>query len=41
MKQKITANFFKDENIKLKTRIHILEAELTRKEKLVDDLIMQ
>ena len=41
MKQKITANFFKEENIKLKTRVHILEGELTKKEKLVDDLIMQ
>lgn len=41
MKQKITANFLKDENIKLKTRIHILEGDMTKKEKLIDDLLMQ
>jgi hypothetical protein len=40
MKQKITANFFKDENMKLKTRVHILENELTKKERLVDDLLL-
>ena len=39
MKQKITANFFKDENMKLKTRIHILENELIKKDKIVDDLM--
>ena len=41
MKQKITANFLKDENIKLKTRIHIMEGEIGKKEKLIDDLLMQ
>ena len=41
MKQKITANFLKDENVKLKTKIHILEQELTKKERLVDDLLQQ
>ncbi len=41
MKQRITANFLKDENIKLKTRLHIMEGELQKKEKLVDDLLMQ
>lgn len=41
MKQKITANIFKDENIKLKTKVHILENELSKKEKLIDDLLMQ
>ena len=41
MKQKITANFFKEENVKLKTKIHILEGEVTKKEKLIDDLLMQ
>jgi hypothetical protein len=40
MKQKITANFFKDENMKLKTRTHILENELNKKEKLIDDLLL-
>lgn len=41
MKQKMTANFLKDENIKLKTKIQILETEINKKEKLVDDLLMQ
>jgi len=40
MKQKITANYFKDENIKLKTRILIVEGELQKKEKLIDDLLL-
>jgi hypothetical protein len=37
----MTANMLKDENVKLKTRIHILEGELNKKEKLIDDLLMQ
>jgi hypothetical protein len=41
MKQKIAANFLKDENVKLKTKIHIMEGELTKKEKVIDDLLMQ
>ena len=41
MKQRLTTNFFKDENVKLKTKVHILEGELQKKEKLVDDLLMQ
>jgi len=41
MKQKITANFFKDENMRLKTRVHILENELSKKERLVDELLLQ
>ena len=41
MKQKLTANFFKEENVKLKTKVHILETELNKKEKLIDDLLMQ
>lgn len=40
MKQKITANFFKEENVKLKTKLHIFEGELLKKEKLIDDLLM-
>lgn len=34
-------NLLKDENVKLKTKVHMLEAELTKKERLVDDLLMQ
>ena len=41
MKQKITANYLKDENMKLKTKVHIIEGELSKKEKLIDDLLMQ
>lgn len=40
MRQKMAANYLKDENTRLKTKIHILESELTKKEKLVDDLLM-
>lgn len=41
IKQKMTANYLKDENTKLKTKLHILEGELLKKEKLVDDLLLQ
>lgn len=41
MRQKITANLLKDDNIKLKTKIHMLQTELAKKEKLVDDLLLQ
>lgn len=40
MKSRITSNVLKDENVKMKTRIHFLEAELQRKENLIDDLLM-
>jgi hypothetical protein len=39
MKQKMTANLIKDENIRLRTKVHILEGELMKKEKLIDDLL--
>ena len=41
MKQKMTANYLKDENMRLKTRVHILENEIGKKEKLIDNLLMQ
>ena len=41
LKQKITSNFLKDENVKLKTKCHILEADLSKKEKIIDDLLLQ
>lgn len=41
MKQKIAANFLKDENVKLKTKVHILENEVAKKEKVIDDLLIQ
>ena len=37
----MTANLFKDENIKLRTKVHILEGELLKKERLIDDLLLQ
>ena len=39
LKQKMSANKLKDENIKLKTQMRMLEGELLRKEKLIDELI--
>ncbi len=41
MKEKITANFLKDENVKLRTRIHILEGDVIKKEKVIDELLQQ
>ena len=37
----MAANLLKDENTKLRTKVHILESELSKKEKLVDDLLLQ
>ena len=39
MKQKISTNLLRDENTKLRTKIHILESELSKKEKFVDELL--
>lgn len=41
MKQRMTTNNLKDENTKLKTRNQMIEAELQRKDKVIDDLIAQ
>lgn len=40
MKQKMTANHLKDENTKLRTKIQILDGELTKKERVIDDLLL-
>jgi len=37
----MAANYLKDENTRLKTKIHKLEVDLVQKEKLVDDLLVQ
>lgn len=37
MKQQ--ANKFKDENVKLKTKLKILENELVRKERVIEDVL--
>ena len=40
LRQKMIANLLKEDNLKLKTKVHILEAEIIKKERLVDDLLM-
>ena len=37
----MTTNSLKDENTRLRTRIQIVESEMSRKEKLIDELIAQ
>ena len=39
MRQRMTTNQLKDENIRLKTKLHMVEVTLQRKDKLIDDLI--
>ena len=39
MKQKMAANSLRDENVRLRTRIHVLESELARKDKFIDELL--
>ena len=39
MKQRMTANNLREENLKLRTRLHMTENELTRKDKTIDDLL--
>jgi len=41
MKQRMTTNVLKEENTKLKTRLFFVESELTKKDKVIDDLIVQ
>lgn len=41
LRQKMISNLLKEENVKLKTKVHILEGELAKKERLVDDLLLQ
>ena len=41
MKQRMATNSLKDENTKLRTRLHMTENELTRKDKIIDELIQQ
>jgi hypothetical protein len=41
LKQKLTVNAVKDENVRLRTRLHMLETELIKKEKLIDELILK
>ena len=41
MKQKMVKNNLADENMKLRTRIQIIEGELGRKEKIIEELMNQ
>lgn len=41
MKQRITTNNLKEDNTKLRTKLHMLESELLKKDKVIDDLILQ
>ena len=41
MKLKQTANTHKEENVKLKTKIKILENEMGRKERTLEDFLQQ
>jgi hypothetical protein len=41
MKQRMTTNLLKDENTKLKTRLFFVESELGKKDKVIDDLLVQ
>lgn len=39
MKQRMATNNLKDENTKLRTRLHMTENELARKDKMIDELL--
>jgi hypothetical protein len=41
MKLKINTNAIKDENVRLRTRVLALETELIKKERFIDDIIVQ
>ena len=39
MKQRMATNNLKDENTKLRTRLHMTENEINRKDKIIDELL--
>lgn len=41
MKQRMATNSLRDENTRLRTRLHMVENEVTRKDKAIDDLMAQ
>jgi hypothetical protein len=41
MRQRIATNVFKDENTRLKTKLQMAEHELGKKDRLIDDLLIQ
>ena len=40
MKQRMTTNVLREENVKLKTRLLFVENEITKKDKIIDDLLV-
>ena len=41
LKQKLQGNLLKDENTKLRTRVQMLEVELMKNQRLVDELLIK
>jgi hypothetical protein len=41
MKQRMTTNVLKEENTRLKTRLYFIENELAKKDKIIDELVIQ
>jgi len=41
MKQRMTTNVLREENVKLKTRLLFVENEVAKKDKIIDDLLVQ
>lgn len=41
MKQRMTTNVLREENVKLKTRLLFVENEIAKKDKMIDDLLVQ
>ena len=39
MKSKIESNFLREENVRLKTRLAMVETELVRKDKFIDEIV--
>jgi len=39
MRQRMTTNSLKDENTRLRTRLQMIEVELVRKDKVIDELM--
>jgi hypothetical protein len=39
MRQRMETNSLRDENTKLRTRLQMIETELMRKDKIIDDLL--
>jgi len=40
MRQRMATNYFQEENMKLKTKLHMIDNELIKKDKIIDDLLV-